>query len=79
MKCEYYDRCETTFSDHRPVLAIFDAKVRKINKESHKASENEMLKKIIDGSAPIKSVENTETVQPQPQPSTQSQVNAVAN
>ena len=44
MTPEHYNRCETTFSDHRPVLAILSAKVRKINKERHRVAEQEMLK-----------------------------------
>ena len=63
MVCEYYDRCETTFSDHRPVLAILSAKVRKINMEQHKAVENEMLQKILNGTAPInKDIQPVEAV-----------------
>ena len=53
MTCEYYNRCETTFSDHRPVLAILSAKVRKIDREQHKAAEKECLKEILNGTAQI--------------------------
>ena len=64
MECEYYNRCETTFSDHRPVLAILSAKVRKINTEQHAAAEKEMLEKILSGTAPAsKDIQLTEAVQ----------------
>ena len=49
--CEYYNRCETTFSDHRPVLALFKAQVRKINRAEHKRLEEECLEKILSGKA----------------------------
>ena len=29
----YYGRRETKFSDHRPVLAIFDVKTKKVNRK----------------------------------------------
>ena len=41
----YYGRAELKISDHRPVLSLFEAKIRKINEEAKAEVEDKLLQK----------------------------------
>ena len=44
---DYYNRRESTFSDHRPVLGIFDMAVRKVNKANLARVSQELVQTIM--------------------------------
>ena len=46
---DYYNRRESQFSDHRPVLGIFQVGVRKVNHEKLGQIKNEILAQIQSG------------------------------
>jgi hypothetical protein len=39
----YYGRAELKLSDHRPVIGLFEAKVRRINEEAKSEIEDKLI------------------------------------
>ena len=42
----YYGRSEIKLSDHRPVLALFEAKIRKINQKVKQEVKEQLIQKF---------------------------------
>ena len=42
----YYGRAELKLSDHRPVMGLFEAKIRKINEEAKLEVEEKLIQKF---------------------------------
>ena len=43
----YYNRRSTSFSDHRPVLAVYQTQVIKINKQKKEALRQQILSRLM--------------------------------